>query len=80
MAWEVNDATKVVAMVNGDEKTFSYESNTSLKEVVTDVARKLNLSSVNVQCDGNEVQQSEGNTQIGNYKEVVITPKIAGAI
>ena len=82
MAWEtgVNSATKVVAIVSGEEKVFTFEGNTLLKDVGMNVATQMNFGSFLVKADGNEISSpNDANVPISNFRTIEIVPKYSGA-
>ena len=77
MVWEATSSsnTKVVAKVNGEEKTFSYGGDMKLKDVVAQVASSINAGTVLVYADGREVQSNEGETAISSFRTIEVVPK-----
>tara|TARA_Y100000310_G_C20367774_1_gene662041 strand:- start:405 stop:650 length:246 start_codon:yes stop_codon:yes gene_type:complete len=81
MVWEntSTEGTVVVAIANGEERSFQYDGSKPLKDVITDVASQMSFGSVLVKADGRNVEPSEGETVISSFKRIEIVPKTTGA-
>ena len=81
MAWESanNSATSVVAIRDGEERSFNFGGETKLKDAVSSISSQMGFNGVLVKCDGRIVEPEEGETAISDFSKVEVMPKIAGA-
>ena len=85
MAWETGEGgvtvggTRIVSIVDGVERAFTFDGGTLLKDVVQGVATQMNFGSVLVKADGRNVEPTEGDSAVSTFQRVEILPKYSGA-
>lgn len=82
MSWDVgsSDTVEVVLVRNGRETAISFPSDTTVGEAVSKMARENGLTSVIVKdSDGNEINQSRSDEELGDVGRITLTPKNTGA-
>lgn len=73
-----NDMVEVNVKCNG-EYVEQFSTTTKLSEVVRTVGKKYNMSTVLVLDNDEEVSQTQGNTEVGDFDCLSIVKKDSGA-
>ena len=84
MAWtfggEGSGRVTITVEKDGRDSEETYEGSLSVREALSQIARKYGIASMNVETDdGEQVSPSDAEKNLSEFGHLTVTPKVVGA-